>query len=329
MTKLKETKKNTARRGLAKKSYGRFDHDGLWKDLIERFFHCLLKRALPELYKDADLSKKPKFLDKEFRDVLNTADPKIHTSPHFADYVVEIALKNGEAELVLLHIEVQGKGGGDLATRMHQYQCLIFAHYGKEPVALAIITDGRPEGEARSYTHFHYGTRSVYEYNRLVLKDLSEAELLASGNPIDLVFYAAKCALSGPEELQKYMYLRTLAGLLAERGWSREDKRDLMLFIERFIYLRDEKLQKQYWKYRQELNKEGKIVYVSFLKDVEKKMTKEEGKKEGRKEGEMEGRKEAKEEVARNLLNCGVSADIIAKSTGLSQDIIRTLLGKP
>jgi hypothetical protein len=152
---------------------------------------------------------------------------------------------------------------------------------------------------------------------------LDDAELLASGNPIDLTFYAAKCALSGPEELQKYMYLWTLAGLLAERGWVREDKRDLTLFIERFIYLRDEKLKEQYWNCRQELNKEGKIMCVSFLKDVEKRITKEEGRKEGkeegRKEGEMEGRKEAKEEVARNLLNCGVSADITAKNGVVSR----------
>ena len=47
-----------------------FDYDGFWKDLIERFFGLFLSRALPELYADADLSQDPRFLDKEFRDLL-------------------------------------------------------------------------------------------------------------------------------------------------------------------------------------------------------------------------------------------------------------------
>jgi hypothetical protein len=48
----------------------RFDHDGFYKDLIECFFYPLLKRAIPKLYEIADVTVKPKFLDKEFRDIL-------------------------------------------------------------------------------------------------------------------------------------------------------------------------------------------------------------------------------------------------------------------
>ncbi|GHT02821.1 hypothetical protein AGMMS50276_32840 [Synergistales bacterium] len=59
----------------------RFDKDSLWKDLIDRFFYPLLKRALPELYEKADTKTKQRFLDKEFQDILNTADPDIHKSP--------------------------------------------------------------------------------------------------------------------------------------------------------------------------------------------------------------------------------------------------------
>ena len=53
----------------------RFDHDSLWKDLIDRFFWHILEMVLPDLYIDADTSKQHSFLDKEFRDILNTADP--------------------------------------------------------------------------------------------------------------------------------------------------------------------------------------------------------------------------------------------------------------
>jgi hypothetical protein len=90
-----------------KKNKKNFDHDGFWKDLIERFFYHLLKRALPELYEKADRTIPPRFLDKEFRDILNTADPKIHTSPHFADFVLEVPLIDGDTEWVILHLEAR------------------------------------------------------------------------------------------------------------------------------------------------------------------------------------------------------------------------------
>jgi predicted transposase/invertase (TIGR01784 family) len=292
----------------------RFDHDGAWKDLIERFFYQLIERALPELYEDADREVKPRFLDKEFRDVLNTADPKIHTSPHFADYVLEVPLKNGGAEWIILHLEIQGRGGGNLAVRMYIYKSLIFAHYQREPAALAVITDRRPANEPLYYSHKHYGTESVYSYNNLVLSELGDDELTTSDNPIDLVLYAAKCALRSREELQKYNYLRKAVGLLGERGWSRDDKRNLLLFIERMLYLKDKKLEARYTEYRNQLTGEGKIVFIPM------------GEQELAKEIKQQGIEEGKREVARNLLANGVSPDIIAKSTGLPQEQLESLI---
>ena len=98
----------------------RMDHDSMWKDLIKKFFPYLLKRAMPELYAEADRGAEPRFLDKEFRDILNTADPGIHKSPHFADFVLEVPLINGEDEWVILHIEQQGPVGGNLPNRMNR-----------------------------------------------------------------------------------------------------------------------------------------------------------------------------------------------------------------
>jgi hypothetical protein len=126
-------------------------------------------------------------------------------------------------------------------------------------VALAIVTGGHRK-EERFYSHSHFGTKIVYEYNNLILADLDDGELQASDNPIDLALYASKCALRAKEEIHKYRYLRTLIELLAERGWSREDKRDLLLFLERVMDLTDKELEKQYSEYRNQLSKEGKIV---------------------------------------------------------------------
>ena len=228
----------------------RFDHDGFWKDLIARFFYPLLLRALPKLYADADLETPPKFLDKEFRDILNTADPAIHTSPHFADFLLEVPLRNGMATWIICHIEIQGQRGGDLSRRMFHYFSLIFAHYMKVPAALAVVTDKRPAGEAAHFAETAYDTEVLYRYNRLVLEELEDDELLESENPIDLVLYAAKCALRTKEELQKYRYLRKSTELLANRGWNQNDKRDLMLFLERVTNLKDKRLIAEYTEYQ-------------------------------------------------------------------------------
>ena len=152
--------------------------------------------------------------------------------------------------------------------------------------------------------------------------NLDDEELLSSSNPIALAFYAAKSALRVKEELQRYNYLHTLAGLLAERGWSMKDKRDLLLFIERIINLKDKVLKKQYWEFRQQLDREGKIVYEHFLKDVEEEVVEQRGFEKGFENGFENG----KEEMARNLLAKGISPDIIAESAGWSVERVRTLV---
>jgi hypothetical protein len=291
----------------------RTDHDSMWKDLIKRFLPCLLKRAMPELYEAADLSAGSKFLDKEFTDILNTSDTEIHKYPHHADYVLEIPLKDGEKEVVILHIEAQGPKGGNLPGRMNLYRCFIVAHYRREPAALAIITGGHKR-EGRSYSHSRFGTKSNYEYNNIVVEELDDDELLSGDNPIDLALYAAKCALRSREELQKYNYLRTLAGLLAERGWGLAEKEDLLRFIERILYIANRELAERYREYKRQLSEEGKIMYVPFYE------------LDAAEEVEKRGIEKGKLELARNLLANGVSPDIIAKSADLPQEKIRELM---
>jgi predicted transposase/invertase (TIGR01784 family) len=302
----------------------RFDHDGTWKDLIEKYFYHLLKRALPELYEAADRNKEPTLLDKEFRDILNTADPTIHTSPYFADYVIKVPLVCGGEEWILFHIEIQAQTHnptvrtGNLAERINHYRCLIYAHYRKEPVTLAIITYKRSSSEPAYYRHSHFGTEILYKYNDLVLDELDDDEFISSDNPIDILLYAAKFALNAKEEHQKLNFLRKSVELLDKRGWSLLDKRDLFLFTERIVNMKDKELIRQYKEFMERRNKEGEAMYVPLmLRDSEAEI-KQRGKDEGINEGKLE--------LARNLLVRGISPDIIAESAGLPQEKIRELM---
>ena len=309
---------------------GNLDHDGFWKDLIERFCYYLIKRAVPALYEELDTDKEPVFLNTEFTDVLNTGDPQIRISPHFVDILSNLPLKSGGNVSVLFHCEAEkGHGNGSLSERMNHYRCFIYAHYRREPVALAIIVGARRKND-RFYSHSHFGTEVTYRYNNLVLAELDDEELLASDNPIDLAIYAAKCALKAKEELQKYKYLRTLLELLAERGWSEKDKEDLLLFLERIINLQDKELEKQYTEYRSQLTKEGKIVYIplgerELAKEIEQRGIAL-GREQGREEGMAKGIEKGREEMARSLLANGVPPEIIAKSGYMPVEQVRTLI---
>jgi predicted transposase/invertase (TIGR01784 family) len=66
---------------------------------------------------------------------------------------------------------------------------------------------------------------------------------------------------------------------------------------------------------------------LKYYRDLKNSLdtARQEGKIEGRKEGRKEGEKKGKKEVARNLLKSGVPLDVIVRSTGLSEDEIKSL----
>ena len=313
-----------------------FDYDGFWKDLIERFFGPFLSRALPELHADADLSQDPRFLDKEFRDLLQTSDLELHRSPRFADYLLDVPLKNGGDAWVLLHIEVQGSGGGDLPFRMAHYRSMIFDHYLREPVALALLTGSRPQGEARVYESSLYGTSIRYCYNCLDISALNEGELLDSDNPFDLALCAAKRAvLSRGKERQKYRYLRELTHLLFRKGWPLGDRRDLLLFLARIIALNDETLRGEFTTMLRGMEGEDEMPVVTFIEKYYRDLYLDEGMKKGLEEG-MErglekglerGRHEAMLEAARKMREHGMSIQDIQELTNLSLEDLESVAG--
>jgi predicted transposase/invertase (TIGR01784 family) len=92
--------------------------------------------------------------------------------------------------------------------------------------------------------------------------------------------------------------------------------------MEAIINLIDEDLKEDIIKYEAELEKEGKIMFVTYAEQAGIKK----GKLEGIQEGKLQGKLEGKLEVARNLLARGVSPDIIAESADLPLEKIRGLM---
>ena len=222
----------------------RFDFDGFWKDLIERFWRELLKSLLPSLYAVADLTKEPAFLDKELRDVLHISDDL--DSPRFVDVLLKIPLKDGGDEWVLLHIEVQGPG-------------------------------------------------------------------------FDLALYAARRAKqSRDDENMKFRYLRELRRVLGRKGWTDRDCRDLLIFIEWIINLKDQELREDYASFKDE-TEETRMRFKSLSTDHILE--------EGRMQGITIGRSQERKTIMERLIADGMEPARAASLTGMAPSQAANLTG--
>jgi hypothetical protein len=287
----------------------RWDYDNLFKTLLYRYFWEALKILLPVLYEAADRSEAPEFLDKEMQKV--TFD--LGEGANRADLLVRIKLKTRVSELILVHLEIQGEGGGELSVRMYRYKQMIYLRYGEEPVGIAVLTAPRPRGEKTSYSWERFGVKVAYEYLNVVVIELDDAVLLAEDSRIGLVLYAAKCVWqSGDDERKKFQYLRKVTSLWAERGWGRDDKRLILLAIDYLMNLKNEGDVKQYVEHMKTLNmsEEDREMYVSMFERVYN----------------ADGHKEGRAEVANNMLNDGISVEKIVQYTNLPREEIETLL---
>lgn len=277
------------------------DYDGWWKDVIEHYWPDFLLWALPELYENADLTKKPEFLSKELRDTIHLPDGEDHAAAYFVDELVKIDMKDGGEEWVLFHIEIQGPGGENISFRMMLYCCRIFGHYRRMPIGLAILTSPRPSERVGVYETARYGARIAYQYNHIEVFNLDDEELLSSDNPFRIALYAAKKAvLCKNEERQKLIYLRKLTRLLFEKGFTDYERRDVLLFIARVINLKDTSLKHDY------------LEDLKMLKgEDEEKMTFIE--EYFRNEGRVEGRVEALDAATAFMKENGISQELISK----------------
>ena len=276
-----------------------------------------MKSLLPSLYAVADLTKEPAFLDKELRDVLHISDDL--DSPRFVDVLLKIPLKDGGDEWVLLHIEVQGPGGENLTFRMFDYCCRLFGHYHRMPVALAILTAPRNNETAGVFEASQHGTSICYNFNCIELDKLDDVKLLASENPFDLALYAARRAKqSRDDENMKFRYLRELRRVLGRKGWTDRDCRDLLIFIEWIINLKDQELREDYASFKDE-TEETRMRFKSLSTDHILE--------EGRMQGITIGRSQERKTIMERLIADGMEPARAASLTGMAPSQAANLTG--
>ena len=330
--------------------------DLLWKELLSRFFVPMLHSLLPDLARDLDERRDVAFLDKELRRLARFTRRPEGGEPdgnRFVDLLANVPLRTQEDAWVLLHVEVQGRGGNeDFPLRMHRYRSLLEGRYRRHVCALALLIE--PLSEAQScgvYSWEGYGTRVKYEFPVFKLYEGDEEALKASDNPFDWAHLAGLRAWkSRNSEPRKLSYLKEMLKLLDERGWDHADKAQLLVFMEGVIHLTEDESSREYeeWENTLEEAKEAGRMYVSILerKGIEKgriegiQLGEERGIKLGEargiklgeargiKLGEARGEARGIASTARRMLVRGVPLEQVVDFTGLSRGEVEALRGE-
>ena len=93
-------------------------HDQFFKELLQTFFRQFLELFFPTVAARLDFAD-VEFLDKEiFTDLPVGAVRE-------ADLVARVRTREGEPELILIHIEVQARRGREFGARMAEYYMLL------------------------------------------------------------------------------------------------------------------------------------------------------------------------------------------------------------
>ena len=154
-------------------------HDRIFKEFLDRFLPDFLKLFLPEIADQLDLSEF-KLLNRE----LAASFP--HQLHRIADFVAEVATKEGEPEIVLVHIEVEASNKRTLPRRMFEYYSLLRLSQQKPvlPIALVLLPNAgglcMQQYDERLFGH----TTNSFFYFQVGLRDLPAGDYMTQPNAV-------------------------------------------------------------------------------------------------------------------------------------------------
>ena len=175
-------------------------HDQLFKEFLREFFQDFLELFYPDEAARLDFGTL-RFLDKE----LFTDFPE--GSLREADVVAQIHTREGQPELILVHIEVQLRPEPDFAQRMFQYYALLWLRYRIPILPVAVYIRGGEDLKEEQYRVKLFGREQLrFRYQTVALAQLDAEEYVDKRNPVA----AALAALMRRQDVEDRLTLRAL-----------------------------------------------------------------------------------------------------------------------
>ncbi|MCX6362208.1 MAG: Rpn family recombination-promoting nuclease/putative transposase [Armatimonadetes bacterium] len=207
------------------------DQDQLWKDLLRAFMPDFLRLFLPDVAERLDLET-VRFQDKEtFTDL-----PK--GLRREADLVAEVRSSAGEPELILVHVEIQGRRDAEMAQRMWEYYHLLRLRHRKPVVPIVLyLVKGRAGLARERYVDRLFGmTYATQTYWAISLPSFAAARFLK----VEPIFGAAVSSVMRPGRLSRAMHKLQVLHRIA-RGPIDAARRDMLVhMVGEYLHLNPE-----------------------------------------------------------------------------------------
>jgi hypothetical protein len=237
------------------------DFDSPWKEALEIYFRAFLALFFPHIHDDIDWSRGFEFLDKELQKIVRTAA----RGRRYVDKLVKVWRKSGAEAWVLIHIEVQTTPEADFPKRMYVYNTRIADRYNRTVVSLAVLADDDPDWRPDHHAEELWGWSVRMSWPPLKLLDFARraAELEASKNPFAKVVLAHLKTLETRDNPRSRRDWKVRLGRgLHDRGFSREDVRQLLRVIDWFMEL-PPRFERQFQEEMNKLEEERRMPYVT------------------------------------------------------------------
>lgn len=257
------------------------DMDGGWKDVIEDFTEDFFKFYLPEMHRGIDFACGVTFLDKELNEIVSGGG----NIRREADRLLEVRLKDGAAEWVLIHIEVQSGRDDSFAERMYVYNYRIFDKYRKRTASVAVLIDSDRNFRPDIFRTELFGCSVTFRFPVIKLLDFDSEGLEKDSNPFAIVTRVQLAKLKSERNADKrYSFRMELTKELYLRNYSKEQVIRLYRFIDYVLKL--PKLKALQFKQELELFEEGqRMPYITSTEMI--------AREEGLMQGQLETAKEA------------------------------------
>ena len=252
---------------MTKPSKARADADGGWKDIIE------------------DFTEPVRFLDKELREIVTESE----VAGREADKLIEVRLRAGGSEWILVHVEVQGYPDPGFAERMFIYHYRVYDRYRRDIVSLAVLTDADPGFRPTGFRRSLLGCEVTFTFPAAKVIDYDTDQLDTSDSPFALVTRIHLEYLAAGSSGQKRFDARVaLTRRLYQHGFSREQVIRLYRFLGYLMRLPSDLA----LKYRKELESIEGELSMPYITDTER-LARREGRAAGLTEGQLQGLREA------------------------------------
>ncbi len=321
---------------VSKKNW-RTNQDSAWKDILDVYFQAFMEFFYLEIAEKIDWFAGYEMLDKELQAI--TTDAMI--GKRFVDKLFKVKTLKGQEEVILIHIEIQGKKEEEFSKRLFQYYCKLFTKRDQSILTSAILTDDNHTWHPKQYHRETLGF-SVLNFNFQTCKLLDyqdkKPELAGVENPFAIVVLAHLAFINTKKDPKARFLLKyQLTRQLYEKGYSRDYVINLLKVID-WVLVMPEDLALEYKLKICELEEVKEMSYVTSFERIGRKeglqQGLQEGREKGRKQGLEEGLKQGLEqglekglekgfekcryEVARNLLAEGSPVEFVKKITQLS-----------